>query len=101
MEADWPGTKLTSYIIIGFAAIGQEIENPFGYDANDLNLDFFVDSMIRPEISAITARRFEPTTDWLFTPLNTTCGTVGTEKLQYIGIERIRRDVEGEELEDA
>ncbi|EXJ79111.1 hypothetical protein A1O3_08612 [Capronia epimyces CBS 606.96] len=33
------GTVLAAYIILGLAAIGYEIENPFGNDVNDLPLD--------------------------------------------------------------
>ena len=101
---------MTSYIIIGFAEIGSEIENPFGYDPNDLNLDFFVDSIIRPELAAIIARPFPPTTEWIFSSLNTVCSNdtseaspfsspkksarVGADKLQYYGIERVRQGLE-------
>jgi hypothetical protein len=35
------GTMLAAYIILGLAAIGYEIENPFGDDVNDLPLDAF------------------------------------------------------------
>lgn len=41
---DWiaiPGTLAGAYIILGIAAIGHEIENPFGHDVNDLPLDHF------------------------------------------------------------
>ncbi|POS87589.1 hypothetical protein EPUL_002524, partial [Erysiphe pulchra] len=34
-----PATLAASYIIIGIAAIGNELENPFGNDVNDLPLD--------------------------------------------------------------
>jgi len=34
-----PGTVAAAYIIIGLAAIGNELENPFGNDVNDLPLD--------------------------------------------------------------
>lgn len=36
-----PGTMVAAYIILGIAAIGQEIENPFGHDVNDLPLDSY------------------------------------------------------------
>lgn len=36
-----PGTIVGAYIILGIAAIGREIENPFGNDVNDLPLDKF------------------------------------------------------------
>ena len=31
-----PGTAFASFLLIGFLEIGQEIENPFNYDLNDL-----------------------------------------------------------------
>lgn len=41
-----PGTIFAAYIILGLAAIGREIENPFGNDVNDLPLDAFCDELI-------------------------------------------------------
>lgn len=41
---DWvtiPGTIAAAYIILGIAAIGNELENPFGNDVNDLPLDAY------------------------------------------------------------
>lgn len=35
------GTMLGAYIVLGLAAIGYEIENPFGTDVNDLPLDSY------------------------------------------------------------
>lgn len=34
-----PGSIFAAYIILGIAAIGREIENPFGMDVNDLPLE--------------------------------------------------------------
>lgn len=31
-----PGTAFASFLLLGFLEIGQEIENPFNYDLNDL-----------------------------------------------------------------
>ncbi|OCF43712.1 hypothetical protein I317_02465 [Kwoniella heveanensis CBS 569] len=67
-----PAVVITSYIVLGFAEIGQEIENPFGYDKNDLNLDFFTHNIIREELAAITARPFGSTDEWIFSPHNET-----------------------------
>lgn len=36
-----PGTIAAAYIILGLAAIGNELENPFGNDVNDLPLDMY------------------------------------------------------------
>ncbi|KAL9581585.1 MAG: hypothetical protein Q9212_003817 [Teloschistes hypoglaucus] len=51
-----PGTIVGAYIILGIAAIGREIENPFGRDENDLPLDKFCQTL-EDEINIIAARR--------------------------------------------
>lgn len=45
----WTGivTALVSFTLFGIEAIGLEIENPFGYDANDLPLDAICHTMKR------------------------------------------------------
>lgn len=45
----WTGlvTALISFTLFGIEAIGLEIENPFGYDANDLPLDAICNTMKR------------------------------------------------------
>lgn len=40
-----PGTIIAAYIILGLAAIGHEIENPFGLDVNDLDMDGYVNQL--------------------------------------------------------
>ena len=40
-----PGTIVAAYIILGIAAIGREIENPFGHDVNDLDMDGYVSQL--------------------------------------------------------
>jgi ion channel-forming bestrophin family protein len=40
-----PATIAASYIILGILFIGQEIENPFGNDVNDLPLEAFCDQI--------------------------------------------------------
>lgn len=49
-----PGTVVAAYIILGLAAIGREIENPFGQDVNDLPLDDFCRE-IAADIDALTS----------------------------------------------
>ncbi|MEA5516524.1 bestrophin family ion channel, partial [Nodularia sp. UHCC 0506] len=45
----WTGliVALISFTLFGIEAIGLEIENPFGYDANDLPLDAICNTMKR------------------------------------------------------
>lgn len=45
---------VAAYIILGLAAIGDEIENPFGHDANDLPLDTYC-KQLAAELEVITA----------------------------------------------
>lgn len=38
-----PGMGVACFALLGILEIGLEIENPFGYDDNDLPLDDFCD----------------------------------------------------------
>jgi putative membrane protein len=42
-----PIVALISFTLFGIEEIGSEIENPFGYDANDLPLDSICATMLR------------------------------------------------------
>lgn len=44
----------SAYIMIGLLAIGNELENPFGYDVNDLPLDMYCEQL-RQDLDLITA----------------------------------------------
>ncbi|KAL0579243.1 hypothetical protein V5O48_002747 [Marasmius crinis-equi] len=48
-----PGVTIAAFIYLGFVAAGEELEQPFGYDANDLDLDFFCKEIIRVDISRV------------------------------------------------
>lgn len=47
-------TVVAAYIILGLAAIGKEIENPFGHDVNDLPLDNYC-TQLSSELDVIAA----------------------------------------------
>ncbi|KAK7030985.1 hypothetical protein VNI00_010212 [Paramarasmius palmivorus] len=49
-----PATAFAAFLFLGFLDIGREIENPFDYDANDLDLDGFC-ANIQRELHQITA----------------------------------------------
>lgn len=53
-----PGTIAAAYIILGLAAIGNELENPFGNDVNDLPLDAYCDEL-RGELDALMSKKPE------------------------------------------
>jgi ion channel-forming bestrophin family protein len=70
---DWvtiPATAIAAFIFFGFLVAGEEIENPFGYDKNDLNLDYFTSKIIRAELAALTAQPPPDVSTWAFSPLN-------------------------------
>ncbi|KAJ3521112.1 hypothetical protein NMY22_g12448 [Coprinellus aureogranulatus] len=45
------GTAMAAFIYLGFVAAGEEIEQPFGYDDNDLDLDLFCKRIVGADIS--------------------------------------------------
>lgn len=47
------GVFIASFIYLGFVAAGEEIEQPFGYDENDLDLDLFCQDVIGPDLAKI------------------------------------------------
>ncbi|KAL5528341.1 hypothetical protein ACEPAF_7477 [Sanghuangporus sanghuang] len=64
-----PATAFASFLLLGFLEIGQEIEDPFGYDANDLDLDEFC-ACIHRELSEITAHPSPEPSSFLFESWN-------------------------------
>ncbi|KAI9058064.1 UPF0187-domain-containing protein [Trametes sanguinea] len=64
-----PGTAFAAFLLLGFLEIGQEIENPFNYDMNDLDLDGFCLSIQR-ELHEITAHTCPDPEEYLFTAWN-------------------------------
>lgn len=65
-----PATVLASFIFFGFLVAGEEIENPFGYDKNDLNMDHFVQNIIRKELRAIMTMPAPDPSVWAFSEEN-------------------------------
>jgi len=64
-----PGTAFAAFLLLGFLEIGQEIENPFNYDLNDLDLDYFC-LAIQRELHLITAHTTPHPSEFLFSALN-------------------------------
>ncbi|THU99022.1 UPF0187-domain-containing protein [Dendrothele bispora CBS 962.96] len=65
-----PATVILTFIFFGFLVAGEEIENPFGYDKNDLNLDHFTRNIIRNELQALTSTAPPDPARWAFAPEN-------------------------------
>ncbi len=64
-----PGTVVGAYIILGIAAIGREIEDPFGYDENDLPLERYC-QQIEDEINVIASKERPKPEDFIATEGN-------------------------------
>ncbi|KAH7335598.1 UPF0187-domain-containing protein [Rhizoctonia solani] len=64
-----PATTFAAFLYLGFLEIGAEIENPFMYDENDLDIDSYCLSIAR-EIAEITAHDPIPPSDYIFSPSN-------------------------------
>ncbi|KDQ51415.1 hypothetical protein JAAARDRAFT_140206 [Jaapia argillacea MUCL 33604] len=47
------GVSIASFIYLGFLASGEEIEQPFGYDENDLDLDLFYREIIKVNLEQL------------------------------------------------
>jgi hypothetical protein len=65
-----PATGMMSFIFFGFIVAGEEIENPFGYDKNDLDLDHFTNGIIKNELKSITSTPPPDPNRWAFVPEN-------------------------------
>ncbi|KAJ7231320.1 UPF0187-domain-containing protein [Mycena rebaudengoi] len=48
-----PAVTVGAFVYLGFVAAGEEIEQPFGYDDNDLDLDMFCRDIVRPDIQCL------------------------------------------------
>lgn len=59
-----PGSILAAYLILGLLLIGTELENPFGYDVNDLPLDAFC-QQIASEVDVISSIRKPKCKEWI------------------------------------
>jgi putative membrane protein len=59
-----PGCIFAAYIILGIAAIGREIENPFGMDVNDLPLEAYCEEL-EMDIDTITSNPVPKPADFM------------------------------------
>ncbi|KAF7984786.1 hypothetical protein HWV62_11778 [Athelia sp. TMB] len=48
-----PGVGIAAFIYLGFLAAGEEIEQPFGYDENDLDLDLFCQEIVHKDLDGL------------------------------------------------
>lgn len=45
-----PGVAMAAFIYLGFVAAGEEMEQPFGYDENDLDLELFCQEIVGTDL---------------------------------------------------
>jgi ion channel-forming bestrophin family protein len=64
-----PSTIFATYITLSFAAIGSELEDPFGYDVNDLPLDTYCDDLAA-DIETLIASPAPRPKDYIRSPQN-------------------------------
>lgn len=84
-----PGTLVGAYIILGIAAIGREIENPFGHDVNDLPLDKFC-QQLRDEMAVIASKPRPKAEDFMITEGNKVIHDLSYNAWQARSIDEIR-----------
>ncbi|KAF8488259.1 Bestrophin, RFP-TM, chloride channel-domain-containing protein [Gautieria morchelliformis] len=53
-----PGTAVAAFFYLGFIAAGDEIEQPFGYDENDLDLDLFCRDVVQVDLHTLMITPF-------------------------------------------
>lgn len=47
------GVVIAAFMFLGLLAAGEEIEQPFGYDENDLDLDLFISEILHRDLQAL------------------------------------------------
>jgi len=75
-----PAVAVVTFIFTGFLVAGEEIENPFGFDRNDLNLDHFCHNIIRAELQSITTVPVPDPAVWAFDPRNNSLFALDNQK---------------------
>ena len=84
-----PGTVIGAYIILGIAAIGREIEDPFGHDVNDLPLETFC-RQIASEMDVITSKAPPRPEDFISSAKNRVLYSLGYDAWKSKSTEDIR-----------
>lgn len=84
-----PGTIVGAYIILGIAAIGREIENPFGLDTNDLPLEQFCKEL-EADINEIASKTPPQPKDFIHTDQNHILYSLGYGAWNERSVEDIR-----------
>ncbi|KAI9206331.1 Bestrophin, RFP-TM, chloride channel-domain-containing protein [Polychytrium aggregatum] len=91
-----PVTFMAAFTLLGMESIGGEIENPFGYDENDLPLDEYC-TTVREELNRIMTRPTEYSPDSWKVPYEDEIVRQSTMSLSKATIERAKAIIERKE----
>lgn len=86
-------SSVAAYIIFGFAFIGQEIENPFGHDVNDLPLDAFCNHLAA-DIDIVASSTLQSSEGFIRNERNAVMHPLNNDEYttwRDIGVDEIRR----------
>ncbi|KAH9811098.1 hypothetical protein DFH28DRAFT_1182684 [Melampsora americana] len=89
-----PATSLISFVFLGFIQISEDIENPFGYSPNDLDLDHFCFDIIAKEIDELTSSPPSNPSNYIFSSSNLPLFNLG----QFKTSEEIYQSMKPDEL---
>lgn len=84
--------QVSTYLIMGYASIAAEIENPFGYELNDLNLGHYTRA-IAHELDEVTAWVPSSPDPLVFVNANHVFGPAepGADELAGEGVDGLRK----------
>ncbi|EGG03525.1 uncharacterized protein MELLADRAFT_109235 [Melampsora larici-populina 98AG31] len=92
-----PATALISFVFLGFLKISEDIENPFGYSPNDLDLDHFCFNIIAKEIDELTSSPPSNPSDYIFSASNLPLFNLG----EFKTAEEIYQSMKPDELRNS
>ncbi|KAF2828042.1 UPF0187-domain-containing protein [Ophiobolus disseminans] len=77
-----PVVIVAAYVILGMAAIGNEIENPFGQEVNDLPIELYC-AQIAADVAIITSRPAPSMSDYAFHPKSKPLYPLSSKETKY------------------
>ncbi|EXX54913.1 uncharacterized protein OCT59_013759 [Rhizophagus irregularis] len=93
-----PVTFLITMTLFGVEKIAGEIENPFGWDENDLGLDDFC-GLLNRELSHVTSEPIPPINEWIYTKENLPFETVNINAIPARNLQEIFNSNTSESVE--
>ena len=91
-----PAVFISAYLFLGFLEIGDKIEQPLGYDSQDIPLGYFCETIQR-ELQEVAAMPPVDPADFIFSYLNEPLGSGDTRSALELVDERVTQ----QEIEDS